>query len=213
MISKNTKECTPVCAITTLSEAFGIEGFTISISWSWILKQWREVNKGSAMTFLIDEWVTPDVGNRRQGKSYMPLCITNATELLLRKALSVNVSFPIWRSRSRRTDIPSCPCWQIWLQGCDHLFRWHRYFCNVTHASILDKCSFNQTIWNYNYVEAYWPCKVCGHYWYLGKPIFHIPYSHRMSHSIFAGHGKIIIFIFLINNKEIMDDSHDLDQH
>ena len=27
----------------------------------------------------------------------------------------------------------------------------------------------------------------CGHYWYLGKPIFHIPYSHRMSHSIFFG--------------------------
>ena len=145
---QNTNECTPVCAITTLSEAFGIEGFTISISWSWILKQWREVNKGSAMTFLVDEWVTPDVGNRRQGKSYMPLCITNATELLLRIALSVNVSFPIWRSRSRRTDIPSCPCWQIWLQSCDHLFRWHRYFCNVTHVLILDKCSINQTIWN-----------------------------------------------------------------
>ena len=53
----------------------------------------------------------------------------------------------------------------------------------------------------------------CGHYWYLGKPIFHIPYSHRMSHSIFSGHGKIIIFIFLTSNKEIMDDSHDLDQN
>ena len=145
---QNTKECTPVSAITTLSEAFGIEGSTISISWSWILKQWREFNKGSAMAFLVDEWVTPDVGNRRQGKSYMPLCITNATELLPRIALSVNVSFPIWRSRSRRTDIPSCPCWQIWLQGCDQLFRWHRYFCNVTHVSIQDLCSFNQTIWN-----------------------------------------------------------------
>ena len=65
----NTKECTPVSAITTLSEAFGIEGFTISISWSWILKQWREFNKGSAMAFLVDEWVTPDVGNRHQGKT------------------------------------------------------------------------------------------------------------------------------------------------
>ena len=65
---QNTKECTPVSGITTLSEAFGIEGFTISISWSWILKQWREFNKGSAMAFLADEWVTPDVGNRRQGK-------------------------------------------------------------------------------------------------------------------------------------------------
>ena len=53
----------------------------------------------------------------------------------------------------------------------------------------------------------------CGHYMYLGKPIFHIPYSHRMSHSIFSGHGKIIIFIFLTSNKEIMDDSHDLDQN
>ena len=30
---RNTKEGTPVSAITTLSEAFGIEGFTISISW------------------------------------------------------------------------------------------------------------------------------------------------------------------------------------
>ena len=29
---QNTKECTPVSATTTLSEAFGIEGFTISIS-------------------------------------------------------------------------------------------------------------------------------------------------------------------------------------
>ena len=110
---QNTKECIPVSAITTLSIAFGIEGFTISISWSWILKQWREFNKGSAMAFLADKWVTPDVGNRRQGKilhSRMPLCITNATELLPIIALSVNVSFPIWRSRSRRTDIPSWPC-------------------------------------------------------------------------------------------------------
>ena len=65
---QNTKECTPVSATTTLSEAFGIEGFTISISWSWILKQWREFNKGSAMAFLVDEWVTPDVGNKRQGE-------------------------------------------------------------------------------------------------------------------------------------------------
>ena len=30
---RNTKEGTPVSAITTLSEAFGIEGFTIIISW------------------------------------------------------------------------------------------------------------------------------------------------------------------------------------
>ena len=37
----NTKEGTPVCVITTLSEAFGKEGFTISITWSWTLKQWR----------------------------------------------------------------------------------------------------------------------------------------------------------------------------
>ena len=65
---QNTKEGTPVSAITTLSEAFGIVGFTISISWSWILKQWREFNKGSAMAFLVDEWVTPDVENRHQGK-------------------------------------------------------------------------------------------------------------------------------------------------
>ena len=64
----NTKGGTPVSVITTLSEAFGIEGSTISISWSWILKQWREFNKGSAIAFLVDEWVTPDVGNRRQGK-------------------------------------------------------------------------------------------------------------------------------------------------
>ena len=50
---RNTKECTP--------------GFTINITWSWILKQWREFNKGSAIAFLVDEWVTPDVGNRHQG--------------------------------------------------------------------------------------------------------------------------------------------------
>ena len=65
---QNTKECTPVSAITTLSEAFGVEGFTISISWSWILKQWRKFNKAMAMAFLVDEWVTPDVGYRRQGQ-------------------------------------------------------------------------------------------------------------------------------------------------
>ena len=34
-----------------------------------------------------------------------------------------------------------------------------------------------------------------------------------MSHNIFPGHGKIIICIFLISNKEIMDDSHDLDKN
>ena len=64
---RNTKEGTPVTIITTLSEAFGIEGFTISSSWSRILKQWREFNKGGAVAFLVDEWVTPDVGNSRQG--------------------------------------------------------------------------------------------------------------------------------------------------
>ena len=56
MLFRNTKEGTPVSILTTLSEAFGIEGFTISISWSWILKQWREFNKGSAVEFLVDEW-------------------------------------------------------------------------------------------------------------------------------------------------------------
>ena len=65
---QNTKEGTPVNVITTLSEAFGIEGFTISISLSWILKQCIELYKGSAMAFLVDEWMTPDVGNRHQGK-------------------------------------------------------------------------------------------------------------------------------------------------
>ena len=78
VLFRNTKEGTPVSIITKLSEAFGIEGFTISISWSWILKQWREFNKGSVVAFLVDEWVTPDVGNSRQDKSYMPLWITNA---------------------------------------------------------------------------------------------------------------------------------------
>ena len=53
----------------------------------------------------------------------------------------------------------------------------------------------------------------CGHYWYLGKPITHIPYSHNMSHSIFSGHRKIIISIFLTSNKDIVDDSRDLDQN
>ena len=146
VLFRNTKEGTPVSIIPTLSEAFGIEGFMISISWPWILKQWREFNKGSAVAFLVDEWVTPDVGNSRQGKSYKPLRITNAMELLPRIVLSAKVSLPIWRSR--RTDIPSCPCWQIWLLGGDDLFRWQGCFCNATHVSIQDKCSFNQTIWN-----------------------------------------------------------------
>ena len=88
VLFRNTKEGTPVSIITTLSEAFRIEGFKISISRSWILKQWREFNKGSAVAFLVDEWVTPDVGNSRQGKSYMPLRITNAMELLPRIVLS-----------------------------------------------------------------------------------------------------------------------------
>ena len=66
VLFRNTREGTPVSIITTLSEAFVIEGFTISISLSWTLKQWREFNKGSAMAFLGDEWVTPDVGNSRQ---------------------------------------------------------------------------------------------------------------------------------------------------
>ena len=84
---RNTTEGALVCTITTLSEAFGVEGFTISITWSWILKQWREFNKGNAMAFLVDEWVTPGFGNRYQRKIDMPLWITNATELLSRKAL------------------------------------------------------------------------------------------------------------------------------
>ena len=67
VLFRNTKEGTPVSIIITLGEAFGIEDFTISISWSWILKQWRELNKGSSVAFLVDEWVTPDVGNSHQG--------------------------------------------------------------------------------------------------------------------------------------------------
>ena len=47
-----------------------------------------------------------------------------------------NASLPI--RRSKRIDITSCPCWQIWLQGCGDLLRWHRYFCNVTHVSVQD---------------------------------------------------------------------------
>ena len=73
VLFRNTKEVTPIGIITTLSEAFGIEGFTISISWSWILKQWREFNKGSVVAFLVDEWVTPDVGNSRQGTCHYEL--------------------------------------------------------------------------------------------------------------------------------------------
>ena len=65
---RNTNEGNPVSAITTLNEALGIKGFIISITWSCILNQWKEFNKGRAMTFLVDEWVTPDVGKRRQGR-------------------------------------------------------------------------------------------------------------------------------------------------
>ena len=151
------------------------------------------------------------MGDTRCWKQSSGVNLSCHYELLPRIILSANVSLPIWRSR--RTDIPSCPCWQIWLLDCDDLFRWQRCFCNVTHVSIQDKCSFNQTIWNLNYGEAYWPCKVCGRFWYLGKLIFHCSYSHRMWHGVFVGHGKISIFIFLTNNKEIMDDSHDLDQN
>ena len=67
VLFQNAKEGTPVSIITTLSEAFGIVGITISNAWSWILKQWRELKKGSAVAFLVDERVIPDVGNSRQG--------------------------------------------------------------------------------------------------------------------------------------------------
>ena len=139
---RNTEEGTPVSAITTLSEAFGrgiyhqyfmIMGFEaveiVQLGHSKEMNGWHQILETGV-----------------RGKSYMPLWITNAIELLPRIARSVSVSLPIWRSR--RTDSPFCPCWQIWLQGCDDLFRWHRYFCNVTHVSIQDKCSFNQKIWN-----------------------------------------------------------------
>ena len=66
---RNTKEGTPVSAITTLSEAFGIEGFTISDHGFW------SSGESSTRAFQGDEWVTPDVGNRCQGK------ILHATEL------------------------------------------------------------------------------------------------------------------------------------
>ena len=65
---RNIKEGTPISVIKTPSEVFGIVGFAISITWSWILKQWREFNKGSTMVFLADEWVTPDFGTRHQGE-------------------------------------------------------------------------------------------------------------------------------------------------
>ena len=65
-----------------------------------------------------------------KGKSFMPQWITNASELLPRIALGANASLAIWRSR--RTDIPSCLCWQIWLHGFDDVFRWHRCFCKIS---------------------------------------------------------------------------------
>ena len=51
---RNKNEGTPVIAITILSEAFGIEGFTIRISRSWILKQWREFNLGIPRRWMGD---------------------------------------------------------------------------------------------------------------------------------------------------------------
>ena len=106
-----TNEGTAINAITTLSEAFGVEGFAISITWSWILKQLREFNKGSAIAVLVDNGWHQILETGVRGKSYMPTWITDTTELLTRIALGVNGPLPIWRSR--RTDIPSCPCWQI----------------------------------------------------------------------------------------------------
>ena len=68
----STDEGTPVSAITTLSEAFGVGGFTISITWSGILIQWREFNTGSLIAFLVDEWVTPDLGNNSDSLELKP---------------------------------------------------------------------------------------------------------------------------------------------
>ena len=145
---QNTKECTPVSAITTLSEAFGIEGFYHQYFMITDFEAVERVQQGQCHG-IPSRWMGDTrCWKQASGEILHATVYYKRYWVTSRIALSVNVSIPIWRSRSRRTDIPSCPCWQIWLQGYDHLFRWHWYFCNVTHVSIQDKCSFNQTIWN-----------------------------------------------------------------
>ena len=110
-----------------------------------------------------------------RGKSYMPLWMNYKRYWVTsKKSSECQRLIANMKKQKDGYSILSCPCWQIWLQGCDDLFRWHRYLWNVTHVSIQDKCHFNRTIWN----KIWWgllTLQSCGHYWYLGKPIFHWP--------------------------------------
>ena len=133
---RNTKEGTPVSAITTLSEAFRIEGFNISIAWSRILTLWRVFNKGSAMAFLVDEWVTPDFGNRRQGK------ILNATVNYKRYWVtsknSIECQCPIANMKKQKDRYSTLPLLANMTTRLWRFVQMNQIFCSVTHVSIQD---------------------------------------------------------------------------
>ena len=140
----NTKEEIPVSVITTLSEAFGVEGFTISISWSWILKQWREFNKvhGIPCRWMGDTRCRKQVSgeNLHANANYKCYWVTskNSSEC---QRLIANMK----KQKHRHSILPTLAnmATGLWLS------RWQQiFFCNVTHVSIQDKCSFNQTIRN-----------------------------------------------------------------
>ena len=146
-------------------------------------------------------------------KSYRPLWSTNTTELLYTSKNSSECQRPIANMKKQQDGYSILPmlanmATRLWL------------FIQMTQIFFVMSLMFQYKIsvllikqFGTKTMVDLLTLQNCGHYWYLGKPVFHITYSHRMSHSIFWGHGKIIIFIFLTSNKEIMDDSHDLDQN
>ena len=132
-------------------------------------------------------------------KSYMPLWITNATELLPRITVNVSTSHCQYEEAEGRifhpahdgkygNEVVTICSDDTAIFGMSLMFQ---YKISV----LLIKQFGTKTMVDLLTLQS------CGHYWYLGKPIFHIPYSHRMSHSIFSGHGKIIIFISLTSNQ------------
>ena len=92
---RNTNEGDQVSAIPILSEAFGIEGFTISITWSWILKQWREFNKDSVMAFLADEWVTRFWKRFKHFGTQSGVRLIDPEKFLTTTCIKLNMSFTV----------------------------------------------------------------------------------------------------------------------
>ena len=167
--------------------------------------------ESSTRAFQGDEWVTPDVGKRRQEKSLH--ATVNYKCYWVTSKDSSGCQRLIANMKKQKGGYSILP---MLANMATRLWR----FVQITQIFFVMSLMFQYKIsvllikrFGTKTMVDLLTLQSCGHYCYLGKPIFHIPYSHRISHSIFSGHGKIIIFIFLTSNKEIMDDSHDLDQN